>query len=193
MSGEERSGAGALLRAAAWMYPLLALAGLVWIRLRTGSWVPEPLVAGDLAASLLMGAGLGGVVILASQLLGPRLPSYRWLTEEFRRMLGRVSWPVAAWLALLSSIGEEIFFRGALQPAVGYALASLIFGLVHVGPDRRYLVWTGFAMGMGFALGAIQLVTGNMAGALVAHFLVNFVNLALMDRSRGTMPTYLSG
>jgi hypothetical protein len=80
-------------------------------------------------------------------------------------------------LALASSFGEELFFRGALLPAIGLVGSSLLFAVLHIGPKARHLPWTLSSLGAGFLFGAIFLWTGDLAGPVLAHFLVNFLNL----------------
>ena len=87
-------------------------------------------------------------------------------------------------LSVLSGVGEEILFRGALQPVIGLVAASLLFGALHVGPDRRYLVWTVWAVGAGFLFGALYLWTGGILAPVIAHVLHNAVTLLLWRRSR---------
>ena len=85
-------------------------------------------------------------------------------------------------LSLSSGIAEEVFFRGVMQPAVGYVTTSVLFGIVHVGPSRRYLAWTAFAVAMGFILGWSLEATGSLLGPILAHVAVNFVNLLYIGR-----------
>jgi membrane protease YdiL (CAAX protease family) len=80
-------------------------------------------------------------------------------------------------LAVASGVAEEAFFRGVLQPALGWLLASLIFGLVHFAPKRELLPWTGFALAAGLVLGALFESTGNLVAPIVAHVGINAVNL----------------
>jgi membrane protease YdiL (CAAX protease family) len=163
-------------------YVLLAVAGLAWVRLRTGSWLPATATGGDAGRSLLFGAILAIVVIGATGSLLRLLPWMRWLAGEMRRVLGPVDARTAGWVALVSGVGEEVLFRGALLPVTGLLLSSLIFAVVHTGPDRRYLAWTGFSFVVGLALGAIVVQTGSMAGAVLAHVAINAVNLLRIGR-----------
>lgn len=89
-------------------------------------------------------------------------------------------------LALASGIGEELFFRGALQPRVGLVLASLAFGAVHFVPRRDMLPWSGFAVAAGLLFGALFEWTGNVVAPVVAHIVVNAVNLPLLIREYAT-------
>jgi membrane protease YdiL (CAAX protease family) len=164
------------------LYAALLLIGLVWSWLRTGRLLPEPLVGGRPWESLGWGLLLAAVVLLLTGASMRRIRMFRWFAQEVRGLIGPVSWGTAAALGLMSGIGEELFFRGAMQPALGYTLTSLIFGLVHVGPDRRYFAWTGFAVAMGFLFGGIQEWTGSLLGPLLAHVLINTVNLRRIGR-----------
>lgn len=87
-------------------------------------------------------------------------------------------------VSVFSGIGEEVFFRGALQPVIGLIATSLLFGAVHVGPDRRYLVWTLWAVGAGFLFGALYLWTGGILAPVTAHVLHNAATFLLWRRSR---------
>jgi uncharacterized protein len=87
-------------------------------------------------------------------------------------------------LSVMSGVGEEAFFRGALQPVLGIVATSLLFGALHVGPDRRYLVWTLWAVGAGFLFGALYEWTGGLLAPATAHVLHNAATLLLWKRSR---------
>ena len=87
-------------------------------------------------------------------------------------------------VSVMSGVGEEAFFRGALQPVLGIVATSLLFGALHVGPDRRYLVWTVWAVGAGFLFGALYEWTGGLLAPVTAHVLHNAATLLLWKRSR---------
>ena len=97
-------------------------------------------------------------------------------------MLGPLGPGTTLHVAILSGVGEEIFFRGAMQPVCGFVATSLLFGLVHIGPDRRYLSWTLFAVAMGFLFGAILRNTDSVLGPIIAHVVINAINLRRICR-----------
>ncbi|MFK7992025.1 MAG: lysostaphin resistance A-like protein [Sandaracinaceae bacterium] len=154
--------------------PLLLLHPEPW-------WQLEPLF--QHAASVAGGLGLGLVTVLFSQLAARRFSWARELHAGFRGLLGEVSAPVILGLALTSGIGEELFFRGAMQPTLGWVITSIVFGVIHIGPDRRFLAWTPFAIAAGFAFGALHEATGSLAGPIVAHVLINYLNLRFIVRT----------
>ncbi len=170
-----------LALAAVMFYGLLGAAGLVWIGCRTGRFWPESLPGDDPVGSLALGAGTGLAVVLVSRFL-TRVGALRWVAIEVKRLLGPLTPAMALLLASTSAVGEELLFRGAMQPALGYASTSILFGLVHVGPDRRFLPWTAFAVASGFLLGWLLERTGSLLGPVVAHGIINFLNLLLIQR-----------
>ncbi len=86
-------------------------------------------------------------------------------------------------LALGSAISEELFFRGAVQPAVGLVPASILFGLLHpLGVS--YVVWATVAGG---ALGGLALATGGLIAPMTAHGTYNLLALTYLRR-RSTRP-----
>ena len=179
-----------LLRWAGILYTLLAAVALAWNGWAGRPWAyldPAAAVAGvrwgrDLGLGLAFAAG----VIAVSQLVSTRT---RWgavLAREFAQALGPLTLAECAALAALSGFAEEAFFRGALQPRLGWLAASVLFGLAHWAPRRTLWPWTGFALITGGGLGAMFEATGNLAAPITAHVVINAVNLRLLTRdSRG--------
>jgi len=59
-----------------------------------------------------------------------------------------------------------------------------LFGLAHIGPDRRYLVWTAWAVLAGFVFGVLYEVSGGLLAPVLAHCAHNATTLLLWKRSR---------
>ena len=64
-------------------------------------------------------------------------------------------------LSVAAGIGEELFFRGFLQPVAGLLAASLAFGAAHVA-GARMLAFGVWAAGMGLVLGGLVIATGGI-------------------------------
>jgi membrane protease YdiL (CAAX protease family) len=162
---------------------LLALAALAAAAL--GRW---PLYANDRASQagidwshdLAVGACAGVLVVALSALVSATTSQGERLANALAALLGPLGWRDCVVLALASGIAEEAFFRGVLQPLLGYVAASLLFGLAHFAPRRDLLPWTGFALLAGFGLGALFEATGNLVAPIVAHVVINAVNLRLL-------------
>jgi membrane protease YdiL (CAAX protease family) len=73
--------------------------------------------------------------------------------------------------------------RGALQPWIGIWPQALLFALLHIGPGRRYLPWTAWALAVGAGFGYLAQATGDLGGPIVAHFTINFLNLRYIART----------
>ena len=140
-------------------------------------------------ASPLRDAALGLAAGLAVVALSSTLTALTRFGERLARGLaeaiGPISVPNALLLATASGLGEELLFRSALQPRVGLVFASLIFGAMHFVPRREMLPWTGFAVAVGFGFGVLFDRTGNVIAPVVAHTVVNAINLPLLARRYG--------
>jgi membrane protease YdiL (CAAX protease family) len=130
-----------------------------------------------LAAGPLLGVALGLAVVGLTRLATKHFQWARDLHASFRDLLGPLTSREMVILALASSIGEELLFRGALMPWFGVWMQAIVFALLHVGPGRRFLVWTVSALVLGLAFGALAKWTGNLGGPIAAHFVINFLNL----------------
>ena len=177
----------AILGVASAVYLMLFLGAWLWIRLR-GETVP---LAGKwgIGPEAGLGVALGLVVAGGSALISRVSPAARGLEGEFRQLLGALNPAEILLLAALSGIAEEVFFRAALQPTTGLIFASLLFGFLHVGPRPVYLVWTVFAVVMGFCLGGLFEWTGGVACPVGLHFTVNALNLGRITRPREEPPS----
>lgn len=79
-------------------------------------------------------------------------------------------------VSLLVSIGEEIFFRGALQPIFGLWITSIFFTLLHI---QYTLTPASVAiLVLALVLGVIRQRLSTTA-AIITHFTFNFTQLAL--------------
>ncbi len=160
--------------------------GLPWVH--PDPWFPAPLAV-SLTLSAALGLGLATTVIAATRVTVARFGWARRLHEELRPVARDFSAPQILLVAGLSSLGEELLFRGLLTPWIGVIPAAILFGLAHQmkGPSRW--VWVVWAIVVGLGLGAIFALTGSLVGPLVAHAVVNAVNLAyLRDHDPGAPP-----
>jgi len=135
-----------------------------------------------LALSPLFGLALGLFVVLLSRFATHHYGWARNLHHSFRGLLGRLSGREVLVLALASSVGEELLFRGALQPWLGLWVQALVFALLHIGPSWRFVPWTVWAFAMGICFGLMFRWSGDLGGPIVAHFTINFLNLHYISR-----------
>ena len=164
-------------------YGVMFAGALLWGALegRAPVFAPEAREV-DWVGDLSLG-GVAGLLMVGLSDLVTRLTAWG---ERTARILGEMLGPIrtgdALWLALVSSIAEELVFRGALQPHLGWVATSLVFGLAHLAPRRDLMPWTVMAVAAGLVLGALFAWTGNVLAPIAAHFTVNAINLRQLSR-----------
>ncbi len=136
---------------------------------------------------ILLGIG-GGLGLFLMHLIlflpgGERNPFYRYIYKPFKEgllsMLPDFSLEDMVFLAVMSGIGEEIFFRGWVQTQLGIVVASILFGVIHIW-GKEGIGYGIYAIGMGFILGYLYHFTGspgNLWAPVLAHSVNNFLGL----------------
>lgn len=127
-------------------------------------------LAGVLAA--FVAANIGGVL---TQWLQPDVIDS--LENSIEALTSGVTNPfVAIVLALSSGIGEEVLFRGAIQPRFGMVLTAVLFTMLHAQYGFTWVLLGIFLIGMIF--GWLARRYGTMA-AVVAHVVYNLMVVIL--------------
>lgn len=170
-----------LVRFSGLFYGLMLLAAVVWNTVRGR----EPLAFGPVPLGLALGVAAACVTVSLGLLVYRLVPAMRKIAAELApRLVDGTRRSELAQVSVFSGVGEEALFRGALQPEVGLVASALIFGAAHVGPDRRYLVWTAWALFAGFLFGALYELSGGVLAPMSAHVLHNAATFLLWKRSR---------
>jgi membrane protease YdiL (CAAX protease family) len=172
------------VRLALGFYGTLWLVAWVWrVPIQDGSlWLAHPGARVAWLAHTAAGLAAAGGVIALSHALTRGTRAGEILARRLAELVGPLD-PGRAWLlALASGIGEEAFFRGALQPVVGLVPASLLFAAAHFVPRRDLLIWSVFSLAAGLLFGALYEATGTLIAPVVAHVVVNGVNLVRLVR-----------
>jgi membrane protease YdiL (CAAX protease family) len=119
-------------------------------------------------------------------------------SDELRQLVQRILGPAfreCRWydlvlMAVLAGVGEELFFRGAVQPLleridpwVGLIAANVLFGALHA-LTWQYFV---FAAGFGFYLSWLAGFPSerNLLAPIIAHGLYDFLAFVLIRREVG--------
>jgi membrane protease YdiL (CAAX protease family) len=170
--------------------------GLILLAWPLGWLLGQPPLADGHATAA--GAALGVAATLPMLLLfaaitrwpvGPLVQIRQFFDDVVRPLLGGCGPAELALLSALAGAGEELVFRGVLQPylvgrlglAPGLLLTSALFGLLHP-ITRTYVV---LAAGLGLYLGVLAWASGNLLPAIVAHALYDFVVLVYLLRPKG--------
>jgi membrane protease YdiL (CAAX protease family) len=156
---------------------LIALAAL-W------SWVSGVGLAAQVRVSVpALAAGVGGGLLIAATIPLFTAPWAAQVTllRDMKRVWDTLLVSLAhdlrfadiVLLAALSGVSEELLFRGALQPSVGLAAASLLFGALHL-VNPAYALW---ATGVGALFGVTYASTANLVVPMAMHATYNFLAL----------------
>lgn len=133
-------------------------------------------VVGILGAVLLT-----PIVVFCNHLLRARTGFGRRLADDLATRTAGTSLGAVLLVAASTSIAEELIFRGVLVPWCGVLLSSAAFGALHF---RAGLAWSCVAALFGASLGVLFVLTGSLAGPLLAHFAVDVVALATARNAR---------
>lgn len=174
----------------AWAYAVLAAAcwALIWPRRPPLTHPDPPLALGASWAgsphlnSLVVGLAFGLLLVGFTRVSVHRFGWARRLHHDLAPFARSLTPGAVLVLALLSGLGEELLFRGLLQPWMGWVPQAVLFGLVHQVPGPSRWVWASWACVVGLALGAIFEFSGSLLGPIVAHAFVNGLNLRFLRR-----------
>ncbi|MBA3396509.1 MAG: CPBP family intramembrane metalloprotease [Deltaproteobacteria bacterium] len=163
--------------------------GLVGLLIAAGRGNPDLFRIGTPSGSMLLAGPLIGVAVGVGVVGLTRLATkhFQWARDlhgSFHDLLGPLTGKEILILALASSIGEELLFRGALLPWLGVWPQAIVFALLHIGPGKRFLPWTVSALVLGAAFGWLAVWTGSIGAPIAAHFMINFLNLRYIVRER---------
>jgi len=143
-------------------------------------WLNLPPLAAH-GYSAVLGLTLGLLVVWTTRVLMDRAPWARVLHAELRPLAQGLPGVAIVVLALLSSLGEELLFRSLLQPATNLGVQAVLFGLLHQLPGRARWIWVAWATIMGALLGGLFSLTGSLTGPVLAHALINGMNLRFLQ------------
>ena len=141
-----------------------------------------------LVYQILLGMAFGAIYWVAS-VLGSRFIAKRKAAQHIAESYNRLNlagWN-PLWIAVAAGFGEELLFRGALQPLLGIWLTSVLFVLVHIRAYRfstlNKRVWL-----QSFSIFAISVVFGFVAiyagliTAMIVHATMDAVALYVVRR-----------
>ncbi len=91
------------------------------------------------------------------------------------------SWIAAPLIGLSAGIGEELLFRGAIQPRYGIIPTALLFALLHNQYGFSFVTLGTFGLGCAFGLLAKRYGTTH---AIIAHTLYNTIAVLLSTAAK---------
>jgi CAAX protease family protein len=110
--------------------------------------------------------------------IGPLRAIRQFLHEMLGPSLAACRWYDLLLVALVAGAGEEILFRGLLQPLTGLAWSNVLFGLAH-SITALYAVLAGL---IGLYLGWLFDSSANLIAPIVAHGVYDFLAFLVVAR-----------
>ena len=149
----------------------------------------------------LSGNGIWGQQVLWGSLAGLCIavvahlmiasPLLREVNTSYARMLGRfqLSFSEVLLISLSAGVGEEILFRGSIQPFLGVAVTSVLFVAVHgyLNPKDWRLSVYGVFMTIGIAWLGYLAETQGLLSAIIGHTIIDVYLLIYLQRSAKTI------
>lgn len=127
-----------------------------------------------------------GLLVCTRIRSGPPARLLELVRERIRPLFAGCSAGDLALIALSAGIGEELLFRGLIQPGLAVwlpawaalAITSVLFGLAHF-VTLTYSLLAGL---IGLYLGALLLVSDNLLAPVLVHALYDLAALHLLIR-----------
>lgn len=131
-----------------------------------------------------LAAGIIFLIInfLAINVLSGFIPFFKSLKKSYQEISAiavNITIPGALVIAVISGFVEEIFFRGILQQQFGIIIASIVFGIFHIS-NIKMLSYSIYTVFVGFYMGLLFLVSGNLLVPILVHIINNFIALPYM-------------
>jgi membrane protease YdiL (CAAX protease family) len=143
---------------------------------------------------ILFGAMIGALYWAGSG-VGYKYMAKRQVTQSVVENYGRLDlrgWN-PLWISLAAGFGEELLFRGAMQPLIGIWLTSALFVLAHTRAyrfnkfNKRVLVQSLGIFGGSVAFGFLAIYVGLLT-AMIVHVAVDVAGLYTIRRVINASP-----
>ena len=132
-----------------------------------------------------LGIAVGAHLLIASPLLNEVNTSYARLLGRFRLTFSEI-----LLISLCAGVGEEMLFRGAVQPFLGIPITSVLFVAIHgyLNPRDWRLSVYGIFMTAGIVLLGYLCQTRGLLSAIVGHTLIDVYLLLYMQHAAKSIP-----
>jgi hypothetical protein len=167
---------------------LCGLAVAVILLFHSKPYVSTLLSGLPLLYQILLGITVG-VSYWVLSLLGSRFAAHRKTTQSIADNYNRLDlsgWN-PLWIAIAAALGEELLFRGALQPLLGIWITSALFVLAHIRAyklnklAKRVLFQSASIFGISVVLGFVAAYAGLVA-AMIIHAAMDTFGLYAVRR-----------
>ncbi|MGV3488950.1 MAG: CPBP family intramembrane glutamic endopeptidase [Tuberibacillus sp.] len=123
----------------------------------------------------VLGVGSGVMIALIEWVIDHLVPE-SWFDDGGinKRIFKAFTYAQVIVAMLVVALVEEFLFRGIIQSAFGWAVASLLFGFIHVRYIKKPLMLI-VALGLGFYLGWLYMAAESLIPPITAHFFIDVI------------------
>jgi membrane protease YdiL (CAAX protease family) len=162
----------------------LAIAWAAGISLQERMQVSGPAIVRGLAACLPM---IVFLVVMSASRWAPLVQLRQQVEMLVRQLFGDSSWVELALICFAAGLGEELLFRGALQPwiakfthpTIAIVVVGLLFGLAHSLSVAYFVVATLIGCYFGWLMHAYD----DLVAPITAHALYDFMAILFIRRN----------
>jgi membrane protease YdiL (CAAX protease family) len=137
---------------------------------------------------LLYGSIAGLIIAVIAQLLISS-PLLSKVNTTYANLLGRfnLNWSEITFVSLCAGVGEELLFRGAIQPFMGIPLTSVLFVAIHgyLSPKNWRLSIYGIYMSIAIAVLGYFTVKFGLLAAIIGHTVIDIYLLHYLQKNAG--------
>lgn len=164
---------------------VVALSVLAYLRespfAHPAPWVSLPEGRGT-ALSLVLGLVFAAVVVASTGVLLARFDWAKSVVHELGPFAVGLTGRQLVALLGVAGLAEELVFRALFTPTLGVFVSSALFGLVHQMGGKGRWYWMVWAFAVGLGLSSLYALTGSLLGPLLAHAVINGVNVSRVRR-----------
>lgn len=140
---------------------------------------------------IAVGVVSGAIIALIARLLIGS-PLLRNINVQYANMFGRfkLGWSEIIFISLCAGVGEEILFRGAIQPLFGIIITAFVFVGIHgyISPFNWRLSIYGLYMTAAICAIGYFAETEGLVSAILAHTVIDIYLLHYMQKMAGAIP-----
>jgi hypothetical protein len=137
---------------------------------------------------LLYGSIAGIVVAIIAQLLISSALLEK-VNTSYANLLGRfnLTWSEIVFVSLCAGVGEELLFRGAIQPFLGIPITSVLFVAIHgyLNPTNWRLSIYGLFMSVAIGVLGYFTVRYGLLAAIIGHTVIDIYLLHHLQKNAG--------
>lgn len=123
-----------------------------------------------------------GIVVASHELIKMKFLSFTEHQQSIHQIWSKLSTSQGYYISCFAAISEELFFRAALQPALGVVLTASMVTMLHISPKLKYTGLSALSFIKACVLGLIYAASQSLILVILSHFLINIHSLLQLQK-----------